>query len=229
MGHSARHANRSTLRRAVRLAVWRLAASFAFKSAAALCICASVWFTACVIFLGVKGHRDEVASVVSTAAIVIGWLAGGIVGLWAASDRNKADCADGVLAMAQCHGISPDRLRIGRAAGAFVSLSCLVFLCTAPVCIASIACASGLKPALARGAALLVVGAFSCGVGLTGGVLGSACGAIAPRRGRTVLCALVLMPWAFDAVLPSARSAVGSLPGLLGFVAKLIHEFGATG
>ena len=44
----------------------------------------------------------------------------------------------------------------------------------------------------------------------------------------TLLAALVLIPWALDGVFIPGRARVGSLPGLLGFVADLASQMGAA-
>lgn len=216
----------SSFRRALRLAEWRLRSAASWRIARAVSIVASCFFATCAVYLGVKGLGAEVAHVTARAAVAIGWIAATIVGLWNASDRASADESDGIAALAACHGAGPRELVAARAMVALVGVAALVFVCSFPPAIASIATAPAWRMALARALSLLPLLAFACGTGLVG-ALASVCGAIAPRHGRSLFTALVLLPWALQTELFPSRAGVGSLPGVLGFLADLVSSVGA--
>lgn len=213
--------------RAVQLSSWRLAASGSWRFARGATIALSAWFALSVVYLGLKGQGVHVAGVLGRAAIVIGWVAGVIVSWWSATDRAGADEVDGVIGLARCHGLPLEWMPLARALAAWARLFLLVLAALLPVLIATIAASPSLALVAWRSSALLPIMLYACAVGLVGGALASACGAISPRRGRSLLAALVLVPWALDGVFVGGHAHAGSLPGLLGFLATLASRMGA--
>ena len=211
----------------VRLADWRLSGSGAWRAAMFLSIALSIVFTASVLYLGAKGHGSEAAGAVERSAILIAWVAGGVLSWWSATDRAGADRADGVPVLARLHGLRTDWLPAARCIVATVRLSVLVALSILPVAIASMATAPSVHLALWRLAALAPIGLYATAVGLVGGALACACGAASPRHGRSLFAALVLGPWALEGLLVASSSKLSSLPALLGFLAHVAARTGA--
>lgn len=212
---------RSMMRKAVRLAAWRLTSSLSWKVARAMAVMVSVGLTLAVVVLGVKGRSDGVQSVVARACVLVAWVTMPLVAAWSAKDREGIDRADGVEELAGMHGIARGDLRVGRGLAATMRLSMLVFAATAPVLLAVVASASSLGAALQSAIAIAPLAGFALGVGVVGGGLATACGGLSPSRGRTLWLAVVLVPWMLDGVLTHARAQVGSLPGLLVLMADL--------
>jgi hypothetical protein len=215
------------LMRAVRLADWRLAESGAWRFARGVSIVLSIGFASSVVYLAIAGKGAQVAGVLARAAILNAWITGLVLGGWNATDRASADEADGILGLARCHGLPIDSLPVARALAGWWRLSLLVLLGTLPVAAASIASAPTLSLVAWRLASLAPLALFSCGVGLVGGALASACGVWTPRHGKSLLAAIVVLPWALDGVLLVGHAHVGSLPGILGFLATLTATMGA--
>jgi hypothetical protein len=218
---------RSALVRAVQLAGWRLAGSGAWHAAKAAALVLSVFFTASVVYLGLKGHGGQVAGALQRSSLWIGWAAGVMVAWWCATDRASADREEGVAALARLHGLRVEQFPAARGIAATVRLTVLVALALLPVAVATVATAPGVGAAAWRLSALLPLALFSGGVGLVGGGLAAACGAAAPRHGRALLASVVLVPWALEGLVVPGSARVGSLPGLLGFLAELAAQLGA--
>ena len=215
-----------TLLKASRLAGWRLSRSLAWKFARFFAVLVSVGFTLAVVILAVNGRTQGVHAVVGRTCVVLAWLTSPWVAWWTASDRAQVDRKEGVEDLARLHGIDATSLRWGRGIAATVRLALLVLACATPVVVATLACAPTPGAALRSLVAFVPLAGFSIGVGLVGGGLATACGVLAPSRGRTLFLATVVAPWLLDGVVTGARAGVSSIPGLLGLLADLSAGMG---
>lgn len=213
--------------RSVQLAGWRLAASGHWRAARALSVLVSAFFTLSVLFLALHGQGARVGNVPARAALVLAWTSGVIVAWWNATDRAAADRSDGILSLARCHGLSLASLPAARAVAASLRLSLLLMFALLPVSLASAFAAPAWPLLLSRLAAMLPLALFAVVAGLVGGALASACSALSPRHGRSLLTAVVLLPWALDGVVTAGRAGAGSLPGLLSTLASLASRMGS--
>jgi hypothetical protein len=216
------------LTRCMRLTDWRIAGSGGWRVARAGAGAASVLFTLAIVYLALRGQGALTAGILGRSAVVIGWIAGLGVAWWSATDRAAADRDDGWSALARSHGLAEESLALARAATSLLRLSLLVSACMLPVVVASVAASPSWQVAGWRLAALLPVLLFALCVGVVGGAFASVCGVLSPRHGRALLAAVVLLPWALDGVFIAGRARVGSLPGLLGFLADLASQIGAV-
>ena len=219
----------SELRKATRLCGWRVRSCGAWKAAKVLSIATAVVFTAFAVYLAAKGHGPDLSGVTARAAILVGWIVGGILGLWSASDRAGADETDGFGVLALCHGLSSRCLATARALSATAAVAVLVFAVTVPVCVPAIVKAPSVAAAFVRACSLIVLAVYACGVGLISGGLGSICAGISPRRGRTLWLVVVLLPWILDGWFAAGRVHGASLPGVLGTLASWMQNLGAMG
>ena len=211
----------------MQLAGWRLAASRHWRAARALSVLISVFFTLSVLYLALRGQGARVGNVPARAALVLAWTSGALVAWWNATDRASADRTDGIASLAQCHGLSLASLPAARAVAASLRLSVLLMLALLPVALASVFAAPGMTLLLSRLAALIPLALFAVAAGLVGGAVASACGALSPRHGRSLLTAIVLLPWALDGVVTAGRAGAGSLPGMLSALASLASRMGS--
>lgn len=213
--------------RSVQLAGWRMAASRHWRVARALSILISAFFTLSILYLALRGQGARVGNVPARAALVLAWTSGLLVASWNATDRASADRSDGILSLAQRHGLSEASLPAARAVAASLRLSALLMLALLPVALASTFAAPDWTLVLARLAALAPLALFAVAAGLVGGAVASACGALSPRHGRSLLTAIVLLPWALDGVVTAGRAGAGSLPGMLSALASLASRMGS--
>lgn len=213
--------------RLVQLAGWRLAASGSWKAARVIAVLLSAFFTLSILYLALRGHGARVGNVPARAALVLAWTSGIVVAWWNATDRSAADRSDGIASLARCHGLSTAPLPAARAVAASIRLSVLLLLSVLPVAVASVLASPHWPLTLWRLAALAPLTLFAVTAGLIGGALASACGAVSPRHGRSLLTAIVLLPWALDGIVTAGRAGAGSLPGLLSAIASMASRMGS--
>ncbi len=218
----------SAARRALRLSNARLAASGSWRFAKAAGVFLSFWLTLAVAYLAAKGFGHEVHAVVARSAVWIAWVGGSAVALWSAGDRARADHVEGIALLARTHGIEPRILAASRPMAVVLRVAALVMLTCLPVAVASLAAAPTVSDALMRLVSLLPLAGFALSVGLVAGPLAGACGWLSPRHGRSWLIAIVLFPWSLDGLLTTSRVQVGSIPGVLGFLADLVTKVGGA-
>jgi len=218
---------RRSLLRSIRLADWRLRASWSWRGAVVAGAALSAFFTLSIVYLAVRGHGASVGNVPARAALWIGWAAGALIAWWNATDRSHADRSEGISALARCHGLNERLLPAARALAAWWRLSLLVGAALLPVAIASIAASPDRGLLIARVGALAVLALFALVTGLVGGAVASLCGAASPRHGRSLLLLIVLLPWAMDGVVTQGRAGAGSLPGLLSAIATMASRLGS--
>ena len=217
------------LARAVRLAGWRMATSGPWRFARGVGVLVALFFTLAVVFLGIKGHGDEVLSVTARAVTWTAWIGGSVVAWWCAGDRAAIDRNEGIADLARIHGIDDKQLAMARGVAATLRVTALVFLVGTPVALTSAAASPSLRDGLLRIAAWSALVPFSVGCGVVAGAVACACGAIAPKRGRSLFAIVVLAPWLLDGLFVGTRGDVGSLPGVLAFLADLVTRIGGGG
>ncbi|MCU0694239.1 MAG: hypothetical protein MUF54_22850, partial [Polyangiaceae bacterium] len=178
-------------------------------------------------FLAAHDRATDVHNIVRRAGVVNAWIAGGLIGWWTAGDRAAVDRAEGYEDLARTHGITPAALACARPVASTARVVLLVLLSTVPVVVFASASSSSLRLGLARLLSLLPLALFSAVVGLCTGGLGSVCGVLSPRHGRSLFAAVVFVPWAMDGMLVPTRGAVASIPGVLGFLASLVSRVGS--
>jgi hypothetical protein len=203
-----------------------MATSGSWRFARAMGAFVAFWLTLAVVYLAAKGNGHEVHSVVTRAAVWVAWLSGSVLAWWCAADRAGIDRKEGIESLARMHGIHPRTLNIARVLTATLRTAALVALSALPVAVASLAAAPTPHDGLLRLLSLLPLGAFSLAVGLVAGALACGCGWLSPRYGRTWLTVIILLPWTLDGVLIPTRASVGSVPGLLGYLADLVTRAG---
>jgi hypothetical protein len=207
---------------------WRLWSSGWAKAALWLSVAAGVLFALFVLVLAAKGRAHEVVPVARRCALVVAWIAGTLLGAWCASDLPARDEADGVAALGARHGLGAADLGAGRALAATLAVASLVLGASLVPALAVLAVSPSWHALGRRLLALLPLAAFAAGVGVVAGALASACGAVAPRRARSLLAALIFVPWALEGALWPAHASVGSLPSLLGSLADLVVRVGGA-
>jgi len=201
-------------------ASWHLACAIAAILAAV--------HTIAIVILGVSGLGYQVHPVVTRTAILIAWLSGAVVALWNAGDRAGRDNAEGIAHLAGIRGISNKTLAISQLCAPGLGIAALILVACAPVILASLAAAPSVSDAVSRVASILPLGAFALCVGIVAGPLAGACGKLFPRHGRAWLAAVVLIPWSLDYMITASAAKVGSIPGMLGFLADLISQAGTS-
>lgn len=219
----------STLLRAVQLTSARMTASLSWRLARFIGGGVAVVMTLSVVYLAVAGHGDDVQGAVTRTAVWVAWLGGTLMASWCAADRAGIDRKEGIEALARLHGIGAKELAWSRLLASTLRVSALVAFSSLPVAIAAMAASPSVGVGLSRLLSLLPLGAFALGVGLTAGAVATGCGWLSPRRGRSWLIAVVIVPWSLDGLLVPTRASVTSLPGLLGWLADLITRVGGAG
>ncbi|HHH27303.1 MAG TPA: hypothetical protein ENK57_02995 [Polyangiaceae bacterium] len=148
-----------------------------------------------VIFGGVGAGADvgtDGSVVLGNAMRWLCWLGAGPLALSAALSPRARDRQDGVVALLARYGAGGARLTSGRFVAAAVETT-LRILVPAMICCAMIAVAGRLYAGLVLIAGVL---ATSLIAGVMLGVVGAGCGLWGGDRGRIVLLALVILPWA---------------------------------
>ena len=142
------------------------------------------------------------------------WLGGGPLVLSVAMSPRARDRQDGVVVLAARHGVGEPGLLTGRFIAAAVEATLRV-LVPALICCGIIAAAGRLHagPVLVAG-----VMAASLLVGVSLGGLGASCGLWGGERGRLLLGAVVVLPWAVaDQWSVPALSVPGALDAAIVF------------
>ena len=159
------------------------------------------------------GADASLSGLVVAAAHGVPWLVGAPVALAAAEDHRAADRREGISALAAARGISPSALAAARVLAAMEEIAWgigapLVALAALTAALAGRFGAAVDRVGLALGAALF---ALIAGVALGG--LGAACARVGGARGRWLLIAIVVGPWALADL---AGRGAWSIPGALG-------------
>ena len=147
-----------------------------------------------------------------SAAQWLAWAAAAPLALAAANDRPAADRRDGIDALAAARGAPSSELHAARALAAMQQVALIIGAPAALLALLGAALAGSTDAALrlaSVGAGALV---FALAAGVTLGGLAAASARLAGPRGRSLLAALVLIPWALGDL---AGRATWSIPGAL--------------
>ena len=159
-----------------------------------------------------SGAPAAIDAALRSAATWLAWLGAGPIALAAANDRPGIDRREGVEALAAARGVSPGGLHAARAIAAMQAIALVI---GAPAVVLSVA-GAGVLASASSGLRLLATGAglvaFALVTGVTLGLLAALSGRLAGPRGRSLLAALVLIPWALADLAGAAR---WSIPGAL--------------
>jgi len=206
----------------------RLRASGWWRFARTVGVVLAVLHTAAVIVLATNGLGHQVHSVVTRVAVLTAWFGGAAVAWWNAGNPAAADHAHGIDLLARVHGIRPQTLAFGRLCAPGLRVAALILLMSSPVLGASLASAASLNIAAWRLASVLPLVAFALSVGVVAGPIAATCGWLSPRHGRSLLFAMLVVPWSLDGMLSGSRACTRSITGMLGFVADLVTKMGGT-
>ncbi|WP_245677828.1 hypothetical protein [Chondromyces crocatus] len=147
-----------------------------------------------------------------SAAQWLAWMGAGPLALAAANDRPGADRSEGIEVLAASRGTYPATFH---AAQTLAAMQMVALVIAAPVLLLALLGAglsstpAGAMRALGLGGGVL---AFAVTTGILLGGLASISGRIAGPRGRSLLAAIVLVPWILADLAGNAR---WSIPGAL--------------
>lgn len=168
----------------------------------------------------------DARGLVAQAATYSLWLAGLPIALAAADDRARLDREDGIAALVASRGGSSAGLAIARLVAAMTTIARALAIPTLAVALAALGTwtpGEGLGR-LARG--LLCAALFALSGGVVLGSAASLCERALFRRGRSLLLALVLVPW----ILADLVGRPGlSIPGALDALVSLTLGVGRGG
>lgn len=186
------------------------------RAAAVFGVLIGVGFAALALVLRVEGAPVE--RLIVKASGLAAWLIGVPVALAAADDRASRDLRDGIDALAAARGVSARSLEGARVLGAMIEATYAMALPLGGLALFLVALAGSPARALARLGLTLAAIAFAALAGATLGGLGAACGAVGRARGRLLLLAVLLGPWALaEAYGRPALSIPGALDAALDF------------
>ena len=157
------------------------------------------WLGALAVLLLFGNAAAQAQNVAMDAVRVLCWVAAGPAALSAARSPSDRDREDGIELMVAMRGVSPAALRRTRLVAAAVA-------CAARVTVPALLVALTYVVVVGWRAGGVIVGAVVGGLlaGACIGLAGAFCGEVAGKRGRSLLVAVVLLPW--------IASDLGSLP-----------------
>lgn len=209
----ARAEKAKALRAAVALGGAELRAARGGRLGLAMAAVISAGCGGMVIALRLDDRTAPIDDLLGAVAGGLAWAAAGPIALAAAHDRPAADRQSGVEVLAAARGVSPASLHDARSLAAMLEIARVIALPSAALSALSALLSgsawAGLQD-LALGAGLALFGVVT---GVAIGGLAAASGRVAGGRGRALLAALILVPWALAAL---AGDATWSLPGALG-------------
>ncbi len=221
-----RQAGLRRTRAVVALCRGRLFALRSVRAARTLAALTAAGFAVAALALRVTdGDGASLDGLTVSAAHWIAWIVGVPMAFAAARDHTTQDRIDGIEALAAMRGISPAALDSARVLGAMTAVGWAIG--------APLAALAGLTAALA-GRGPLALHRLGLGVsalvfagiaGVTLGGLGSACGRAGRARGRWLLAALIVGPWALADL---AGRGAWSIPGALGAVLDFLLGTGSA-
>ncbi len=199
--------------RALRISLRRLGATFGARFGGLGAVVVGLLF-------GGAAARGE-ALTLETARVLC-WLAAGPLALSAARAPGLRDRLDGIDVLVESRGIGARALRNSRVHAAIALGALLVSLPTALVGLTG-AIVSASAAEVAR-AGLAVV--TSAGAGATIGLVGAVSGELGGERGRSLLAAVVLVPWLVsEAWSVPSLSLVGALDAGLSLAAEVFDAW----
>jgi hypothetical protein len=165
------------------------------------------------------GPGASLAGLVPAAAPWIAWIAGASLAYAAAEDRAALDRGEGLEALAAARGISPAGLSSARALAAMTAIASAI---GGPLLLLSLLTAAlAGRPAAVIHRAGLGLGAlvFAAVAGVTLGGVAALSAQVGRARGRWLLLALIVGPWALADL---AGHGAWSIPGALGAVLEFV-------
>lgn len=192
---------------------WGVRAARIYAVMVSLSVTVTIWILARRF-----GPDTTTVSLVARSAAILTWMAGGIGALALSVPPKDTALATGIAALASAHGIDDRTIARAEAAATVRLLGEVIVIPVA--CIAlfvSVIIAGGKLD----GALWPMVGSvlFGAVAALLLGLVTSACRRWGGPRGRTLLVAIVLVPWILTALLLPTRGAeLLSIPGFLGRV-----------
>lgn len=178
-----------------------------------MAIVATVGFAIAAVALRVAdGAAASLGGLIAQCVRSVAWIGGGTVALAAAHDRGGLDRAEGIDVLAALGGAPAPALRAARAAGAIWTVALTIGAPGAALAVLTAVLAPSPEVALRRLGLALGALAFAVASGTVLGLLASAAGHLAGRRGRWLLVGLVVVPWALADV---AGRPTWSVPGAL--------------
>jgi hypothetical protein len=159
-----------------------------------------------------------------SVARIAAWTVASCLALAAANGVGEASARDGISWMAMSRGASLPTLTQARFLAVAWEIAWWVALPAVTAALAAVASAGSVESALRRLGLCAVALAFATMTGLLVGAVAVAADTLRPRGGRSVLLALLLLPWIFSSLLDFPHA---SLPGAL--EAFLQAALGAVG
>lgn len=210
---------KSTLKPLVALARERLARTTGARVGATLAAVTAIVFGGVAVSIRLaEGQTASVGDVLPTAARWCAWLAAAPVALAAAHARPEVDRRDGIEDLAATRGAWGRELEAARTLATMLEITLVV---GAPL-LALALLGAGLSGTFSLawrslGAALGGV-AYAGIVGVTIGGIAAACGRLVARYGRSVLVAVIVVPWLIaDLTGQKPLSIPGALDAVLAF------------
>ncbi len=172
------------------------------------------------------GASASFASILRASARASAWLVGVPLALAASRDREAAERADGIEALAAARGASREALASARGASAIVLGARALGIPVLVVGFVAVAASGTLRAAIGNAAAALAAFAFALVAGVTLGAIGAASVRLAGARSRSLLALVVIAPWL--AADLAGRSAY-SIPGALGALLSVLMSLAGVG
>lgn len=147
-----------------------------------------------------------------SVARVAAWTVASCLALAAANGVGEASARDGIAWMAMSRGASLPALAQSRFLAVAWEITFWVAVPATTAALAAVASAGSVESALRRLGLVAVSLAFAAMTGLLVGAVSVAADTLRPRGGRTVLLALLFVPWILSGLLDFPH---GSLPGAL--------------
>jgi hypothetical protein len=168
-----------------------------------------------------EGPGVAFGGLLETATRAITWAAGAPVALAAAHNRARADRDEGIEALAASRGAGPRSLAAVRTFAAMLQATIAVGAPLVVLALLAVVLTGSVPSALRHLGLALGLAGFSLVAGVTIGGVAAACERVGGARGRSLLLAVVLIPWVLtDLVGLRAWSIPGALNAALTFVVR---------
>lgn len=190
--------------------------------------CVAVVFGCLVVAIGVRDTLGATAGVVQRAAVVASWLSAGVAAWWWAGNQAALDRDRGIAQLLAVHGVSVGQLGVVGWVVTSWRIAWLLMIATLPVAVAAWVTSMAVGAGMWRGLQVLSFAAYCMVAGMVLGGMSYGCARWTNRWGRLWFVALVLIPWAVQEVLIPTEAGVGSVPSLLGALAKGASRFGGA-
>lgn len=188
----------------------------------------AVLFGCLVVVIGVRDTLGATVGVVQRAAVVASWLSAGLAAWWWAGNQAALGRDRGIAQLLAVHGVSLGQ--VGAVGWAVTSwrIARLLMIATLPVAVAAWVTSMAVGAGVGRGLQVLSFAAYCVVAGVVLGGVSYGCARWTNRWGRLWFAGLVLIPWVLQDVLIPTEAGVGSVPSLLGALAKGASRFGGA-